>query len=108
MKLSYKIDDVKSKNLLNIAVDVSKNDLYLYTAGHFEGTLDMDQALRQVMESLQQEMKTASREQLQKIPSRLILMAFPALLMPALFLLVFPLAARLIASLQGMIWGSGF
>jgi transposase len=31
MKLSYKIDDVKSKNLLNIAVDVSKNDLYLYT-----------------------------------------------------------------------------
>lgn len=31
MKLSYKIDDVKCKNLLNIAVDVSKNDLYLYT-----------------------------------------------------------------------------
>ena len=83
-------------------------DLVTRTAAAQEGTLDMDQALRQVMESLQQEMKTASREQLQKIPSRLILMAFPALLMPALFLLVFPLAARLIASLQGMTWGSGF
>ena len=31
MKLSYKIDDVKSKNLLNIAFDVSKSDLYMYT-----------------------------------------------------------------------------
>ena len=31
MKLSYKIDNVKTKNLLNIAVDVSKDDLYLYT-----------------------------------------------------------------------------
>jgi len=84
------------------------SDLVTRTAAAQEGTLDMDQALRQVMESLQQEMKTASREQLQKIPSRLILMAFPALLMPALFLLVFPLAARLIASLQGLTWGSGF
>ncbi len=83
-------------------------DLVTRTAAAQEGTLNMDQALRQVMESLQQEMKTASREQLQQIPSRLILMAFPALLMPALFLLVFPLAARLIASLQGMTWGSGF
>ena len=84
------------------------SDLVTRTTAAQEGTLDMDQALRQVMESLQQEMKTASREQLQKIPSRLILMAFPALLMPALFLLVFPLAARLITSLQGMTWGSGF
>ena len=31
MKLSYKINEVKSKNLLNIAIDVSKDDLYLYT-----------------------------------------------------------------------------
>jgi len=31
MKLSYKINDVKSKNLLNIAIDVSKDDLYSYT-----------------------------------------------------------------------------
>jgi len=31
MKLSYKIDNVKTKNLLNIAFDVSKNDLYMYT-----------------------------------------------------------------------------
>jgi len=78
------------------------SDLVARTNAAQEGTLDLDQALRQVMESLQQEMKTGSREQLQKIPSRLILMAFPALLMPALFVLVFPLAARLIASLQGM------
>jgi len=78
------------------------SDLIARTTAAQEGTLDLDQALRQVMESLQQEMKTVSREQLQKIPSRLILMAFPALLMPALFVMVFPLAARLIASLQGM------
>ena len=31
MKLSYKINEVKSKNLLNIAFDVSKKDLYVYT-----------------------------------------------------------------------------
>jgi transposase len=31
MKLSYKIDNVKTQNLLNIAFDVSKNDLYMYT-----------------------------------------------------------------------------
>ena len=31
MKLSYKIDNVKTKNLLNIAFDVSKDDLYMYT-----------------------------------------------------------------------------
>ncbi len=78
------------------------SDLVTRTNAAQEGTLDLDQALRQVMESLQQEMKTVSRELLQKIPSRLILIAFPALLMPALFVLVFPLAARLIASLQGM------
>ncbi len=78
------------------------SDLVARTNAAQEGILDLDLALRQVMESLQQEIKTVSREQLQKIPSRLILMAFPALLMPALFVLVFPLAARLIASLQGM------
>ena len=31
MKLTYKIDEVKTKNLLNIAFDVSKDDLHLYT-----------------------------------------------------------------------------
>jgi len=31
MKLSYKINEAKSKNLLNIAFDVSKSDLYMYT-----------------------------------------------------------------------------
>ena len=31
MKLSYKINQVKSKNLLNIAVDVSKDELNVYS-----------------------------------------------------------------------------
>lgn len=31
MKLTYKIDEVKTKNILNIAFDVSKDDLHLYT-----------------------------------------------------------------------------
>lgn len=31
MKLSYKIDQVKTKNMLNIAFDVSKDDLYMYS-----------------------------------------------------------------------------
>jgi transposase len=31
MKLSYKIDQVKTKNILNIAFDVSKDDLHVYT-----------------------------------------------------------------------------
>jgi len=66
------------------------------------GTLRIDEALRQVMENIQMEMRTQARERLQKIPSRLIILAFPALLGPVLALLMIPVAARMIASLQGM------
>jgi hypothetical protein len=72
------------------------------------GTLRLDEALRQAMERMQAETETRQREQLQKIPSRLILLAFPSLLGPALFVLVFPLVARVIAAMQGFSWGGGF
>jgi hypothetical protein len=72
------------------------------------GTLRLDEALRQAMQRLQEETETHQREQLQKIPARLILLAFPGLLGPALFVLVFPLVARVIAALQGLSWGGGF
>jgi hypothetical protein len=72
------------------------------------GTLRLDEALRQAMQRMQEEAETRQREQLQKIPARLILLAFPGLLGPALFVLVFPLVARVIAALQGLSWGGGF
>ena len=72
------------------------------------GTLSMDNALRYVMTNIQSEMQTTSRQQLQEIPSRLIVISFPALLGPVLAVLIVPVVARMIASLQGMTWGSGF
>ena len=72
------------------------------------GTLRLDEALRQAMLRMQEETETRQREQLQKIPARLILLAFPGLLGPALFVLVFPLVARVIAAMQGFSWGGGF
>ena len=72
------------------------------------GTLRLDEALRQAMLRMQEEAETRQREQLQKIPARLILLAFPGLLGPALFVLVFPLVARVIAAMQGFSWGGGF
>ncbi|MBC8507903.1 MAG: hypothetical protein H8D34_23800, partial [Chloroflexi bacterium] len=45
----------------------------------------------------------------QRIPSRLTLLVFPILLGPAIALLIFPMAARLMATISGSSgWGGGF
>jgi hypothetical protein len=84
------------------------SDLVARVQAAQSGTLRLDEALRQAMQRMQAEMETRQREQLQKAPSRLILLAFPGLLGPALFVLVFPLVARVIAAMQGYSWGGGF
>jgi len=76
-------------------------DLVARTKAAAAGTLGLDDALRQSMQRLHDELTTRKREQLQQIPSRLILFVFPTLLGPILALLVFPLVARLLAQLQG-------
>ncbi len=65
MKLSYKIDNVKTKNLLNIAFDVSKDDLYMYTEiGSDKINCIQDQFSNSVtaIESKLKEYKTLAKE----------------------------------------------
>ena len=45
---------------------------------------------------------------MQRIPTRLTLLVLPALLGPAIVLLLYPLAARLLAGMSGMGWSGGF
>jgi len=66
------------------------------------GKLSLDDALHQAIEKVQYEIDTAAKEQLQKIPSRLIIIVFPTLLGPGLVLLLYPVVDNLLKSLQGM------
>jgi hypothetical protein len=66
------------------------------------GKLSLDDALHQAIEKVQFEIDTAAKEQLQKIPSRLIIIVFPTLLGPGLVLLLYPVVDNLLKSLQGM------
>ena len=52
------------------------------------GKLSLDDALHQAIEKVQYEIDTAATEELQKIPSRLIIIVFPTLLGPGLVLLL--------------------
>lgn len=55
-------------------------DLAARTQAAAAGTLELDDALRQSMQRMHAELSTRKREQLQQIPSRLILFVFPTLL----------------------------
>jgi hypothetical protein len=65
------------------------------------GMLNMDEAVAQSITRVTEEMDTEVREELQKIPTRLIVIVAPLILGPALAVLVYPIIARVLASLQG-------
>jgi hypothetical protein len=53
-------------------------------------------------------MDTEIREELQKIPTRLVVIVAPLILGPALAVLVFPIIARVLTSLQGFTFMGDF
>jgi hypothetical protein len=73
-----------------------------------DGMLNLDEAVAQSIQRVTDEMETEVREQLQQIPTRLIVIVAPLLLGPSLALLVFPVVARTIASLEGVTFLGSF
>jgi hypothetical protein len=73
-----------------------------------EGMLNLDEAVTQSIQRVTEEMDTQIREELQQIPTRLIVIVAPLILGPALAAWVFPVVARTIASLEGMTFYGGF
>jgi hypothetical protein len=63
------------------------------------GKLSLDKALAQAIEEVQEEINVSAKEQLQKIPSRLIIIVFPLLLGPTLIVLLYPVVFRLLESM---------
>lgn len=67
-----------------------------------DGMLNLDEAVAQSIERVTQEMDTDIREQLEQIPTRLVVFVSPLLLGPTLALLVYPIVARTLASIEGV------
>jgi hypothetical protein len=67
-----------------------------------QGMLNLDEAVAQSIERVTGEMDTEIREELQAIPTRLVVIVAPLLLAPALAAWVIPVVAHLIASLEGV------
>jgi hypothetical protein len=65
------------------------------------GMLNMDEAVAQSISRITEEMDTEIREQLQQIPTRLIVIVAPLILGPTLAVWVFPIVSRLFANLAG-------
>ena len=72
------------------------------------GGMAFERVLKQTVGRVREDMDTEAQEQLQRIPSRLILIAFPVLLGPALIAWIFPLVDRMMNTFQGMSTGGGF
>jgi Type II secretion system (T2SS), protein F len=73
-----------------------------------EGMLNLDEAVTQSIQRVTEEMDTQIREELQQIPTRLIVIVAPLILGPALAAWVFPVVARTIASLEGVTFFGSF
>lgn len=73
-----------------------------------DGMLNLDEAVAQSIERVTEEMNTEIREELQQIPTRLVVVVSPLILGPALAAWVLPVVARLIASLEGVSFFSTF
>jgi len=73
-----------------------------------EGMLNLDEAVTQSIQRVTEEMDTEIREELQRIPTRLVVIVAPLLLGPALAAWVFPVVARTIASLEGVTFFGSF
>jgi len=83
-------------------------DLVAWSKAAQEGTLAADTPFEHALARLQSETYTTTREYMQQIPTRLTILVLPALLGPAIVLLLYPIVARLLASLGNMGWGGGF
>ncbi len=67
-----------------------------------DGMLNLDEAVSQSIARVTEEMDTEIREELQKIPTRLVVMVSPLILGPALAAWVLPVVARMLANLEGI------
>jgi hypothetical protein len=67
-----------------------------------DGMLNLDEAVAQSISRVTEEMDTEVREELQRIPTRLVVVVSPLILGPALAAWVLPVVARLIANLEGI------
>ena len=87
---------------------VSLRDLAAWTRAAQEGTLQHDAPFEHALRRLRAESETKAREHLQRIPTRLTLLVLPALLGPAIVVLLYPVVARLLANMGGAGWSGGF
>ncbi len=83
-------------------------DLVAWTKASEEGTLAADAPFEHALERLQAETYTAARENMQRIPTRLTVLVLPALLGPAIVVLLYPVVARLLVNMGGAGWPGGF
>jgi hypothetical protein len=73
-----------------------------------DGMLNLDEAVSQSITRVSEEMDTEIREELQRIPTRLVIIVAPLILGPALAAWVLPVVARTIASLEGVTFFGSF
>jgi hypothetical protein len=73
-----------------------------------DGMLNLDEAVSQSIQRVREEMDTEIREELQRIPTRLVVIVAPMILGPALAAWVLPVVARTIASLEGVTFFGSF
>ncbi|MBN1440555.1 MAG: type II secretion system F family protein [Anaerolineales bacterium] len=73
-----------------------------------DGMLNLDEAVSQSISRVTDEMDTEIREELQRIPTRLVVVVAPLILGPALAAWVLPVVARTIASLEGVTFFGSF
>jgi len=83
-------------------------DLVAWMQAAEAGTMGSDVPFEHTLSRLRSEMVTALREQMQRIPTRLTVLVLPSLLGPTIVLLLYPVVARLLASMAGVGWGGGF
>jgi hypothetical protein len=72
------------------------------------GISDIDLALAQYLEELNEEIGYQTEEQMQRLPTRITLLAMPLLLGPIVILLFYPLVDRILHTLSGVGIGGGF
>lgn len=82
--------------------------LVAWTHAAQEGVMKVDQPFDTALARLRDEMDTAQREHLQRIPTRLTIFVLPGLLGPAIVILLYPMVARMLASLGSTSFGGGF
>jgi hypothetical protein len=73
-----------------------------------DGMLNLDEAVSQSINRVTEEMDTEVREELQQIPTRLVVIVSPLILGPALAAWVLPVVSRMIASLEGVTFFGSF